>query len=355
MPWTDLGFASGVVLGVLLVIFRDDLLPSRFFYDGLHIQGIAAGTESSYGDKSYEAVAALYRLSGLAHSATLASIVTFLVFVAGAIPSFRRVRESSQSALSGLLLLAPLLLGSVYVGFYSKDVLVVGIVALALWMPRSRWAECVLISLMLLYALFFRQYWLLTALLYLAALVLMPRIKRLRILLIVCMLGLIALALGIYLLLGVNADYFRTSVNAGRIDSEDAQSMIRPFVALPEPFGGIINVILTFFALLVPLPLAAAGGAYYIGLAIVIAAIWIVFLGAVRQLLRTSSDSLPMRAGTVRAIALTMSFLLTQSLFEPDYGSALRHVTPLLLLVVVVVSAATGQRRNSLAGVEGSR
>jgi hypothetical protein len=140
----------------------------------------------------------------------------------------------------------------------------------------------------------------------------------------------------------------RVLVNPGPHGAEAASSLISPFVSMPEPLGGIVNVMLTLVSLVFPWPLVSLGGLYYLFLTVVFVLIWISFGLSVRE---RNASRIPSasRFRFDRAVALVMAFLSTQALFEPDYGSALRHLTPLLPLIVYVVWQATAARAASVS------
>ena len=344
-PWVDISYVVGILLGIIVVVLRDNILPARFFYDGERIQGIAQGSAASFGDKSYEVVAGVYRVLGLADNPTLASILGYLLFVAAVSAYTRRGRHQEQSLPHGILLIAVFVLGAIYLGFYSKDVFVVLIALALVWGRGKIRADIQVVVVILLYAAFFRQYWAITAALYVGFRLLNRRVLRLPVLFGASIALAAATAIAIFLVLGVDPDFYRSVVNEYRSDSSDAQSLIRPFVTLPQPIGGVINIELTYFALLIPLPLALTGGVYYLFLFAAISCIWVLYFLSVRRLDLTARNGVAHRPLIYRCIALLGAFLVTQSLFEPDYGSALRHVTPLLPLVLFIILRARSQGR----------
>jgi len=136
--------------------------------------------------------------------------------------------------------------------------------------------------------------------------------------------------------LGAYPDHYRSFVNEARIGSADAQSAIQPFLKAPEPASGFVNVALTVLTLVIPVPLATNGALYYVALAALIAFLWIVVGRSLKHY-----RSLPQRAvppAVSRSVALLVAYLAVQALFEPDYGSALRHLTPLLPCLIVVLA-----------------
>ncbi|HJD68479.1 MAG TPA: hypothetical protein K8V54_01915, partial [Corynebacterium kroppenstedtii] len=146
---------------------------------------------------------------------------------------------------------------------------------------------------------------------------------------------------------GFPADHYRTLVNAGR--GADTGSLIGRFVEHPEPIAGIVNVVLSTVMLMFPVTLAAKLSPYYLVIFVVIASFWASYFHAVGQWLR--SDHRPPLVG--RAVCLIAAFAVVQGLFEPDYGSALRHLTPLIPLFFIVAAGERGAERAAERGVAG--
>lgn len=339
--------------GFLLVVYRDAILPARFFYDGQRIQGIAQGFVDSYGDASYGVVASIYRVVGLANNDLAASLVGYATFVVGIIAVRILCRQATPSLTVIVMTPIAVFLGAIYLGFYSKDVFVLSVVFLVLLLPVGRKFDVILLATMCLYALNFRQYWWVIAVLYLGLRVVRNVTRDIRVTILACLGALAVVALCFYFVLGLDADHFRTAANVLRGSNEDAASAIPRFVTLAEPVGGLANVVLTWFALLVPLPLAALGGLYYVTLALVITGIWFAFFRPLAG--KEAANEMTTRSDRrERCISLVLAFTTTQALFEPDYGSVLRHLTPLLLLVLYVAWISVSPRHEILGCFEAS-
>ncbi|HGX0611621.1 TPA: hypothetical protein ACNRZR_005285, partial [Escherichia coli] len=125
--------------------------------------------------------------------------------------------------------------------------------------------------------------------------------------------------------MGVEVDSFRRSVNELRLDGnvENAKTMILPFFDSGGVFWGWINVVLTWITMMLPLPLFLTFSPLYLILFLLITMLWSLFWKSV-------SKSFKSKDKTLRAvIALILSFSALQSIFEPDYGSYVRHLSPL--------------------------
>lgn len=337
MPIIDVLFVAFFAFGLVVVLNREALIPYHFSFDGDQIRDIALGRRDSYGDEKFEIVAAFYAATGLAHSPIVASIFGYLAGVLVTAIVWRRARRTAMGLAWCVPLLASIPLAAIYLGYYSKDVFVLGFPLILLYIRDSRRREFALVGAMLAYGLFFRDYWLLIAFAYFALRIL----HTARASIIGAMAGLasvsIALSMSIYVFLGLDPNHFREYVNASRVGIEYANTAIPSFFAGPQPLSGMVNNLITTAQLTVPLSLAAVGGIFYFAVALALFLLWAtVFVKwrRARTALIHRNDWTPFTQG----LSLLLAFLLVQGTFEPDYGSALRHLAPLVPLMAAVIA-----------------
>lgn len=331
----DIAFMFSTVAGVAIIVFREDLLPRRFFYDGEHIRQIAQGFNSGFGDQSYVQVAAIYRWFGLAEHPLLASLLGF--GLGASVLLLLRLRDEGAPSWPAILLTpVAMLLMAIYLGFYSKDVFLVPLVAVALVATTKRRVEVFFFILMLVYALNFRSYWLLVAIAYIPIRYAIGRRWKARWVALLIVAALVVFSVVIYFGLGVSPDHYRSVVNNARFNSEDAASAIQPL--LPDVgFGaGLVNVLGILPLLVVPVPLLLSGSTYHAGLFLALALLWLFFFVGVARQKRVEASKTGAGTARSRSVALVLALLTVQALFEPDYGSTLRHITPLLPIWVAL-------------------
>lgn len=319
---------AGLVAGLVAVLLRHRLLPPKFFYDSHEIQGIAVSGRDRYGDRSYEDAAYIYRILGLQHSELAVGLLSlalacFVVWTAVRRTGFR------VNLGGALLAAAALALAGVYLGTFSKDVFVLPLVLVILTAsPTWRGTAWILVGLAL-YAYLFRSYWYIVLVVFLVFTLAARWVPRRAVAALGPPLALVLIGLGIWTFLGTGADFARIQVNAGRQGSVDARTLIPQYVHLPEPWSGIVNTLVVLFTILVPAPLFLRWTPYYVGAGAAFLLVWGTFLWVT-----LSRARLPV--GATRAAFVVLALLTTQALFEPDYGSVLRHLTPVLALVSFV-------------------
>jgi hypothetical protein len=189
----------------------------------------------------------------------------------------------------------------------------------------------------MLYGLLFRPYWLGVAGLYmLGRWASRTKWSPLRVAL-ASGVGLALVSAYIYFVLGLPVDHFRVIVNQWRVNDPDAGSLIEPLLQSGGFFGQFASVAAVVLLLAFPIPLMIKGGAYYLFLTLLIATCWFLVIRTVLQARPTGGAVAADRVLFQRSVCLLAAFLCIQGLFEPDYGSALRHLSPLMPLMTSAV------------------
>lgn len=338
-----------IAIGLAIVVFRDAIFPARFDFDAQGIRDLIEYPffvdEEAYG--SFANIAAVYQAIGIGSDRLLAGFLGFAVLLIGIGLAIARGGGLPDSVPVSAVLGGGVIVGTAFLGTHTKELLVATLIAILLVLPRHWIGDLITVALALGVGIGFRQYWILVAGAFLVYRAWFSLRRGTRGVLILAAILVVGLGFAVWLFMGDPPDFYRTSVNAHRIGNADAETLIGRFVEWPEPLGGIINNVLTFIFLIVPLPMLALGTPYHATLALVIAALWGTLLWAM-----WAFRDRPMPAVTARAIAVVLAFVTVQGIYEPDYGSALRHVTPFLPLILLVLIAATEDRRKSAGGGE---
>lgn len=334
-------FTAGLLaIGVVLICWRDLLVPEKMTFDSQLIQRIAQGKVLlGKEDKSYGNIGELYQFLGLGYQPELASAIGFGIYFVLLAGVNARLADHRVNLLDRLVLVAAAGLGGIFLGQYSKDVLVALLVMIAFFAGKGWPSEIFFVLAAVAYASYFRQYWYLVVVLYVVLRLIHGRWHRLWPLLVACVLFLVVLALVLPVVGHVDIQSFRLNANADRVGSEDAQSMIMPMIPGGSVPVGAVNTVISFGQLLLPLPMIAMGAQHAVYGAFLIT-IWGLFLDGIRRARRAAA--LPVFWS--RGCALALAMVSVQAIFEPDYGSYLRHLTPLLPLMVYVAVVPRGLR-----------
>ena len=315
-----------------------DWLPPKYFFDGDQIEvemGVATGPSTN----SFITMAWVYRSLGLAHQATLVSALTMVAFVALLLVCARWSELPRLSLIEIAAFCFAAAAAAVYMAQYSKEFLILALVALLVLLPRHALAEVVFVAAACLYAAGVRPYWFMVLGVYVAVRVVLHLGRRpwmVPALLVVAMFG---FAVAVSVVMGGDLDQFRSDVNQARSNSDLAQTLIPTFVPGGGPLIGGLNGLVSLVILVVPVPLLLNPSPVYLAFAIVIAFLWASLVPVIRRGMVQGWFRRDVLLS--RAVALLLAMLTVQAVFEPDYGSYIKHLTPLLPLFLLVYARAS--------------
>ena len=324
---TPAALAAALLLGVVVAIAGPHLLPANYYFDSQSvIDAFATGFDRS-GTDSFANTAAFYRVLGFGtlwpHA--LAGVASFLIAFIATTWSSGLGRTRWQPWIIALVAAWTVPL-AVFDGTYSKEVVALLVVALVGTLSRSARGVAAATLLALAYAYYFRTYWAIVIALWLALLATgrlgWPWLLRLAVAVvaIACMSAVAQQKLDTYLSDG------RTVTTEGR-EGDPYQVTL---LANPRPNTSVAtdvaNSLAGWLALIVPLYLLPLGGLQHVGFAVFQAVNTIVFV-AVQIRLRERRDW-----RLLAASSFCVAYSLVQGMFEPDFGSFVKHETNLLPL-----------------------
>lgn len=309
------------------------VLPEQFLLDDGHIRSTMTSAFAWNDAVSFQRIADLYRSAGLIDAPAVVAIVNVAIFAAITLRAAGWYRLS-RSGLTGLFVLAVSLgCATAYLGQFSKEIVTLAVVAVFVSVPRTPAGEAVAIAAMLLYAWWLRPYWLIIAVLYLSwrLVMLRPALRHPLVLLAGATAAYVALQVAFQLVLGTDLTAPREQVNMFRSAADTGS-----YIGNPLPGEGpvaVVNALLILLTLLFPVPLLLTGGTTHAITALTLGVLWALLL---RWLASSSRETAPwprqVHPRALQYAALLLAVVCVQAVFEPDYGSALKHLTPLLPL-----------------------
>ncbi|WOF22364.1 hypothetical protein N8K70_13345 [Microbacterium betulae] len=330
----------GFALGLAVTLLREEVLPDQFNRDANRIYNIASGRVPDFTDRSYTPVGIVYRWIGLGDAPTAAAIVGYLAASAVILVALFRTGRRTASLPVALYIVSAFLLSSIYLGQYSKDVFVLIPVVLLISLPRRILWDVVGVGAMLLYAYFFRDYWAIVAFAYAAYRLITLWQARIRYLLAGGAFASVAVGMAFFVALGVDPNHYRTVVQ-GHLN---ANTLIVPLEPAAQPLGGAVDVFVNYWLLYLPVLLPFTASIAYIVVMLGIGFAKLFPLMAARSEVRWPSRSVLDGSLARRALSLILAVGVVQAVFEPDYGSALRHFTPLMPLALVLMQSLRSGR-----------
>lgn len=318
-------------LGAAVAFGRSDLLPRRLLFDSERIQQFVISPGLLARDGSYSSTAALWRVFTDGGSVRLVGLVTFAVFALVTFSIAGTGAAERIGPVSLALIVLTLVLGAVFIAGYTKEFFVALVVFVVIRAPRGWQGEVIGVGALVLYGTFVRQYWLLIAVAYVALRLAAGVARPVRIYLVAAVTGLLVASVVFPLVLGVPLYSFRDAILTDITVTPD--SAIAGLFANGSAVGDVLNPLIIWVQLQFPVHLLVGSAVQMFGTAAIIA-LWSGFWFAMWRMDR-ARFSLRGREG--RCAALVFSCLLALSLFEPDFGSYLRHLAPMAPAVLCMV------------------
>ncbi|AIO39725.1 putative membrane protein [Burkholderia cenocepacia] len=341
-----------VTMLAVLAVAKEAFLPRYFFFDAGTIDSfIAAGAPFVAGD-SYSSTAAIFGAFGfrldspLLSLATCAIVVPTMLFgVTGAQVSFIKPRQVVLFVFCGVLAV-------VYMTTLSKDLIVMLIVLAFFARPRRHaWIGTLMwLGLALLYGYYFRTYWFLIVAIFVALRVMTLVTRRALLIVPAIFVLLFGIALILQIKLGVSADYYRVVINDARLEQGEthANTMIMPFIPGGTFVAGYLNTCSTFLTFIVPVPLLGLLSPYYVVIFTFVAVLQFSFWRAFLFEMKIGRD-----AQVIECACLVAAVLAIQSMFEPDYGSYVRHLAPFYPLMFLTWLRGSVHRASMASSTDG--
>ncbi|WGW11711.1 hypothetical protein LWF01_16695 [Saxibacter everestensis] len=351
-------------LAAMLSIVSYTVLPERFLLDNSHIAEAIVSPLAAEETPSFRNIAAIYRSLGFAEQPALAALVSLVLFTVAVFAATRWSRLAQFGVIGLAVVGISFVLAVAYLAQYSKEVLTLVIVLVLLVMPRKPYADAILALLMVGYGLFLRPYWVIIAGMYLVWRILLPRLKNPLLVIGAVAVGYALLEIAFRTVLSVGLTSNRAEINASRVDDDVASLIVDP---LPTDGAlAAVNATALLLMLLVPVTLVVTGNLFHVVSAVVIAFLWLTAIVGYIRLRRegnattlagrpdfagapngtapndTASNGAyppgaPATIRAARAAALLFAVVFVQAIFEPDFGSYLKHLTPLLPLFLTLV------------------
>lgn len=327
---------SAAVIGGVIGYFGRSILPERIFADANRLRLFTADQGNVSPDGSYEGTANLFQALHLVGMPTVVGLLSYgvaayLIYRCWTASRLGQYTWPTVTAHSVTFLLC-----GIFLFDYTKEVFVVVLTLALVVLGRSVHGEIVWCLVALGYAAFVREYWFLVVVAYVTARYLTVRTDKVGRRLAIWAPGILAaMTIAFNVLLSVSVTYYRTSVLADLSTVPD--SAIGDLVAgdsLPVQW---INVTHTWATLLAPYPILL-GNPQQMVTGLLLIGVWGAFWYAIWS--ASSSDLAARSPLALRGICLAYSLSLTLALFEPDYGSYLRHLLPVIPLLVLVGSGS---------------
>jgi hypothetical protein len=324
---TPAALAAVLLFGIALAIAGPLLLPESYYFDTLTVRDSLDAPSDDSATESFANTATFYRLLGFGTlwPHPLAGVASFVIVFVAMTWSSGLGRARWQPWLIALVAAWTVPL-AVFDGTYSKEVVALVVVAVMGALSRSLRGVVAATIVVLAYAWFFRTYWAVVIALWLTLLATgrlgWPWVLRLAmaVLAIACMSAVAHEALDTYLSDG------RTVAIEGREGDPFSVTVLANAMPNASVATDVANTLLGWLALIAPVWLLPLGGLQHIGFAVFQALNTALFI-AIMVRLRDERDW-----RFLAASSFCVAYSLVQGMFEPDFGSFVKHETNLLPL-----------------------
>jgi hypothetical protein len=339
-------------MGVLTTMLSTEFLPAKFQYDAATI-------------REYMQVRNLWdglSFDGWVNTARAWDLVLTLLPEGVAIPAYYAVlalatlklldvfdvRQARYHLLAGGWVLC----AALFLGQPSKEMVALP-VALFLCLARGRAARLVATAVFLAYAAFFRPYWAICWF-WFACVLWALRLHiagRSRLSALLVLVGFVVPFAAAQVLQQPALTDARMMINAERVDSPDARSAFNNALENTGALTDMANAVSAWIYMNVPLAMLFDPTPHYVFFGVFqLCTLWFFVAGA-HGYLRAARKIRQPGSTYLRCTAFVIAYSATQGLFEPDFGSFLRHEIILMvpLLIVIFFNAhAAGARHNPI-------
>lgn len=321
-------FSLGIILCIGVAFFKESIFPEKYFFDSLTLQHGIENPIRQRLDQSFSNTANVYRFFHI-DKFFLAPVLALVVYFLVIFKLFKNYSVNYISLLSYALIVTYSAIAMVYMATYSKD-FVLFIIVVVPFVYLEKRALVVWSVFVLIYAYFFRSYWFITIALFWTIKFFIVGKPKLLPWVIPLFYFLISFVYNY--IFGTPLSLIRYLTNVDR-DAESAQTAIAIFIKGDNFVLEAANFFVTLIFLIVPIPLLLLGKPFYIILTLLIA---VFFFNFIKLYIKEYANK-----NYSNIFSFVIAFMLVQSLFEPDYGSFVRHLSPIYPLIFVCIAKNT--------------
>lgn len=328
-----------ILTAIVAKIFLSFILPDKYLYDSGAIIQYAYGINANAVDKSYMFAANFYKpICYLFHisDAKMGSLIIGLISNLILVFVLSKTAPLQLSAFATILLLVCVFLLNIYVFNISKDFIqflidiLLLIVIFKVKHKRLWWLLC--LAILLLFGILFRSYLIIVGCIFFYFLCGNRYFKNKRAFILLTFTLFLISSFALFKFdksLFNNVFNIRSETNMFRLNSDDAQTIIISIISGDGYFASIINYFINMIRLIFPIELLIALRISY-SLFFLFNICWFYLFVSNRKVILKSRKQKEM-------LFLFFAFLLVSGLFEPDFGSFLRHLIPICFLTISCV------------------
>lgn len=321
-------FSLGIILCIGFAFFKESIFPEKYFFDSQTLQYGIENPIRNRLDPSFSNTANFYRFFHI-DKYFMAPLLALTLYLSVIFKLFKNYSINYISLFSYALIVIYSAIAMVYMATYSKD-FVLFLIIIVPFVYLEKRALIIWSLFVLIYAYFFRSYWFITIALFWGIKFFV--VGKPKILPYVIPLFYVFISFVYNYIFGTPLSLIRYLTNVDR-DAESAQTAIAIFIKGESFILEAANFFVTLIFLIIPIPLLLLGKPFYIVLTLLIA---VFFLNFIKLYVKEYANK-----DYSNIFSFVIAFMLVQSLFEPDYGSFVRHLSPIYPLIFVCIARNT--------------
>ncbi|MBH3432026.1 MULTISPECIES: hypothetical protein [Pseudomonas] len=330
-----LGIIAVLAIALSTALLSRDIFPEKYFYDSTTIDSAKNSSSSLKIGDSYNNTAFFYKSLGLSEKSTTNKTLFPAIYIIAIALILRKLKTGNAT---GILLIAAYssISAAVYLSQYSKESIVLLLSLSFLLLNGSKKGIILWLLLAIGYAIYFRLYWIITICLFISNLIILSKTRRFSLAISAIFILYIILAILFPIVYGQEIGQHRLSANEDRIGSMDAETLITPLIPGDGPVLDTINTFIQLITFLFPTPLAITGKVLHFLSFAAISSISIITIKNLRKQIKSDSFSRSLKLQSSYSLALAI--VAVQAIFEPDYGSYVKHLTPTLPILLFLLN-----------------
>lgn len=356
---------SSFILALIIHFKRYKILPAYFSYDAKLIQSIAFdydfGDSSSPASDAFHLIAKIISILHMSNKESfyglICIIISFVVIVSVHIAN----RKVSQHLYILIIECAFIVLAALHYGIFSKDIVSLILLTIPfLLLCKYKYGDILLLFPFVTAVVVFRAYLLGVLGGYFICRFIFKKYISNRLIGGVLVLLTICVSCAVFVFKG-DGSSVRTYLTFSRLVATNAADMFggetymyNIFYGKDNLFGAIINALSGLFQIIFPFRLLQTGRLYHLIIFIVFISFTLVFIyhfSAKFQKVSSVNKDLAINSVTSKCVSFIVAFIAVSALFEPDYGSVLRHFTfiiPIFVQMYYSLSASSVKSLNNL-------
>ena len=341
--------------GLLLAIAAPSVLPERYYFDADTVRELLADRYAE-GSESFLSTARAYRLMGFTAlwPEALAGPLSFALAFAAVALGARLAGATWHPAVFALLALWTVPI-AIFHGTYSKEVFAIVAIGAMARIARGVPGVVLAAAIAMLYAVGFRTYWAVIVVLWLVLVAGWRAGLGWPARLALVALAILPLSLASEAFAGLWLSDGRTVVVEAREGDPDSATLFFNPWANTSPLTDLANAAVGWLRLVLPFHLLALGALQHVAFALFQFVNTAVFARVASVLPRPARGEAPTPEDWLRASAAAwcVAYTIVQGMFEPDFGSFVKHeanLVPMLMLLVAMPAVRAATAARPLAG-----